>query len=133
MSNNQISQACGFYCKVCCHRMFLICMFIYNIYFHCLPSLVVFAFQGKFMDIQVYHYIDAWLYPQWFSIHELVWKQESFLAAWIQFEVLQTFHNFNVFQVSLPVTSVLQKIYRRRRKKLNMQPEIRWKNACEWE
>ena len=73
--------------------MFLICMFIYNIYFHCLLSLVVFAFQGKFMDIQEYHYIDAWLYPQWFSIHELVWKQESFLAAWIQFEVLQTFHS----------------------------------------
>lgn len=132
MSNNQISQACGFYCKVCCHRMFLICMFIYNIYFHCLPSLVVFAFQGKFMDIQVYHYIDAWLYPQ------------CLLHSWISLEARKLFSclntiwsssdiPFNVFQVSLPVTSVLQKIYWRRRKKLNMQPEIRWKNACGWE
>lgn len=37
-----------------------------------------------FMDIQVYPSIKAWLYPPWFSIHELVCKQESFLAALVQ-------------------------------------------------
>lgn len=132
MSNNQISQACGFYCKVCCHRMFLICMFIYNIYFHLFTQFSCVCFPR-----QVHGHSRVSLYRR-LTLSPVVLHSWISLEARKLFSCLNTIWSssdipFNVFQVSLPVTSVLQKIYWRRRKKLNRQPEIRWKNACGWE